>query len=169
MPIPKTNKLHKMILKRLKCIIACLLLSFIWVPAHAKSTNLRVKTSIEKELYALKDLLNSEIDLLETLLLVSRHWDPNIKVTPLRDEIIHLVSDVRKNLQGSNQAKDLLQSLRLIIHNKAGYRYTDEVDSRGIPLNHEELFLHGMLKTKKGYCMNLSLLYLILGQKLDIP
>mgnify|MGYP003324878064 CR=1 FL=1 len=100
---------------------------------------------------------------------MSRHWDPNIKAQPLRDEIIHLVSDVSKDLQGSNQAKDLVRSLRLVIHNKAGYRYTDEVDARGIPVNNEELFLHGMLKTKRGYCMNLSLLYLILGQKLDIP
>ena len=158
-----------MILKRLRWIAIYLFFSFFWIPANAQSTKLSFKTSIEKELNILKELPNSEIDLLETLLLVSRHWDPNIKVQPLRDEIIHLVSDVSKDLKGSNQANDLVRSLRLVIHNKAGYRYTDEVDARGIPLNNEELFLHGMLKTKRGYCMNLSLLYLILAQKLDIP
>ena len=158
-----------MIFKHLRWIAIHLTFSLFWVPAHAQSTNLSFKTSIEKELNVLKEQPNSKIDILEALLLVSRHWDPSIKAQPLRDEIIHLVSDVRKILQGSNQAKDLVRSLRLAIHDKAGYRYTDKVDARGIPVNNEELFLHGMLKTKRGYCMNLSLLYLILGQKLDIP
>jgi len=43
------------------------------------------------------------------------------------------------------------------------------VDEKGVPINPEELFLHGLLNTHKGYCMNLSLLYLILGQKLGLP
>ncbi|SVB82343.1 uncharacterized protein METZ01_LOCUS235197, partial [marine metagenome] len=49
------------------------------------------------------------------------------------------------------------------------YRYTDQVDDQGIPINSDELFLHGMLKTKQGYCMNLSLLYLIIGDQLGLP
>ena len=105
-----------MILERLRWIAIYLLFFSFCVPAHAQSTNSGFKTSIEKELNILKELPNSEIDLLETLLLVSRHWDPNIKVQPLRDEIIHLVSDVSKDLKGSNQANDLVRSLRLVIH-----------------------------------------------------
>ena len=101
------------------------------------------------------------------MLLISKHWDPNLQIQPLRQEINNLVSELKKN--SPSDANTIIRSLRNSIHTKAGFGYTDQVDARGIPKNNEELFLHGMLKTKKGYCMNLSLLYLILGQKLNLP
>ena len=153
----------------IRWVIIYLFFFFALIPAHAQSTNQTAKTKIEKELNQLPKRQNPQIDLLETLLLVSRHWDTTIQIKPLRDEIIHLVSEVKQALHGSNQVSNLIKSLRFVIHEKSGYRYTEMVDAKGIPLNREELFLHGMLRTKRGYCMNLSLLYLILGQKLNIP
>lgn len=158
-----------MTLPRFRLIAAYLLLFFLWIPTQAQSADLREKAQIKKELKALVDLPDSQIDLQETLLLVSLHWDPALQIQSLRDEIARLASEVKKDLQGSNDAGDIARSLRQTIHNRAGYRYTEQVDARGIPVNDEELFLHGMLKTKRGYCMNLSLLYLILGQKLSLP
>nr|MBC8282678.1 tetratricopeptide repeat protein [Nitrospinota bacterium] len=158
-----------MILSRFRLITAYLILFLFWVPTHAKSADLSEKTLIERELNTLAELPDSQIDLLDTLLLVSRHWDQTLQTQPLKDEISHLVLEVKKDLRGSDDAKKIVETLRHVIHNQAGYRYTEQVDVRGIPVNNEELFLHGMLKTKRGYCMNLSLLYLILGQKLNLP
>jgi formylglycine-generating enzyme required for sulfatase activity/regulator of sirC expression with transglutaminase-like and TPR domain len=158
-----------MILSRFRLITAYLILFLFSVPSFALSASTTDETLIEKELSNIPELQNSQIDLLETLLLISKHWNPSLETQPLQDEISNLVMDVKNNLQGSNDADAIIRSLRMAIHNKAGYRYTEQVDARGIPINDEELFLHGMLKTKRGYCMNLSLLYLILGQKLDLP
>ena len=156
-----------MILLRFRLISAYLIFFFFCIPTVAKSSNTNDKIQIEKELSNIVKLPDSEIDLFETLLLISKHWDPSLQIQPLRQEITNLISDVQKYLPGDT--KTIIQSLRHAIHTKAGYRYTEQVDTRGIPVNNEELFLHGMLKTKRGYCMNLSLLYLILGQKLDLP
>jgi len=110
-------------------------------------------------------------DLLETLLMVSKHWQPSLNLAPLREEIQKLVHSARKKLQesGSPGAEKLIRAIRTVIHDEGGYRYTDQVDERGVPTDPEELFLHGLLRTHKGYCMNLSLLYLILAQKLELP
>ncbi|HKI50307.1 MAG TPA: SUMF1/EgtB/PvdO family nonheme iron enzyme, partial [Desulfobacteria bacterium] len=62
-----------------------------------------------------------------------------------------------------------VEILRKIIHEEGGYRYTDALDPAGLPINPAELFLHGLLQTRRGYCMNLSLLYLILGERLNLP
>jgi regulator of sirC expression with transglutaminase-like and TPR domain len=158
-----------MILLRFRFITAYLILFLFSTPSFAQSAGTANKTLIEKELGNIPELQNSQIDLLETLLLISRHWNPSLEIQSLRDEISNLVLDVKNNLKGSRDTHAIIRSLRLAIHNKAGYRYTEQVDAMGIPINNEELFLHGMLKTKRGYCMNLSLLYLILGQKLDLP
>ena len=55
-----------MIFKHLRWIAIHLTFSFFWVPAHAQSTNLSFKTSIEKELNVLKEQPNSKIDILVT-------------------------------------------------------------------------------------------------------
>ena len=156
-----------MILLRFRLISAYLIFFFFCMPTIAISSNTNEKIQIEKELGNIVKLPDSEIDLFETLLLISKHWDPSLQIQPLRQEISNLISDVQKHLPGD--AKTIIQTLRHAIHTKAGYRYTEQVDTRGIPVDNEELFLHGMLKSKRGYCMNLSLLYLILGQKLDLP
>ena len=60
-------------------------------------------------------------------------------------------------------------ALRKTIHQKIGLRYTDHVDEQGLPINSKELFLHGLLETRNGYCMTLSLIYLIVGERLGLP
>ena len=156
-----------MILSSYRLALISLLLIYLFIPAIAKGANFTGGDLVEKKLKEISDLPNQKIDLFETLLLISRHWDANLQIQPLRKEINNLVSELKKN--SPNDANTIIQSLRNSIHNKAGFRYTDQVDARGIPKNNEVLFLHGMLKTKRGYCMNLSLLYLILGQKLNLP
>jgi formylglycine-generating enzyme required for sulfatase activity/regulator of sirC expression with transglutaminase-like and TPR domain len=158
-----------MILSRFRLITAYLILFSFSIPSFAISASTTDETLIEKELGNIPELQSSQIDLLETLLLISKHWNPSLEIQPLQDKISNLVLDVKNNLQGSSDADAIIRSLRMAIHNKAGYRYTEQIDARGIPTNDEELFLHGLLETKRGYCMNLSLLYLILGQKLDLP
>jgi formylglycine-generating enzyme required for sulfatase activity/regulator of sirC expression with transglutaminase-like and TPR domain len=101
--------------------------------------------------------------------MVSKHWKPSLDLAPLKEEIQIIIRSAKHKLSGLDRPEDIIRIIRTVIHDEAGYRYTDQVDERGVPINPEELFLHGLLHTHKGYCMNLSLLYLILGQKLGLP
>lgn len=125
--------------------------------------------SIENRLRSIFAQNTESINLTEALLLISRDWNPSLNESPLRDEINQIVASVKKQLRPESTAQETVDILRQVIHNEKGYRYTDQVDGQGVPLNPEELFLHGMLKSKRGYCMNLSLLYLIVGDRLNLP
>ena len=127
------------------------------------------QVSIQEELVATLALPEDKIDLAETLLLISRHWDPQLDIVPLRKILKQLTESARIQLQGNPSPKQTVEILRRVIHKEGGYRYTDAVDPAGMPVNPAELFLHGLLQTRRGYCMNLSLLYLILGERLNLP
>jgi formylglycine-generating enzyme required for sulfatase activity/regulator of sirC expression with transglutaminase-like and TPR domain len=148
--------------------ILIFLLTYILQPILAFGNPL-FKGSIEKQLIQIQQDSNTKPDLLETLLLVSKHWQPSLDLAPLKDEVEKLTRSARQNLKGQDKPEDITQILRTLIHDEGRYDYTDQVDAKGVPINPEELFLHGLLDTHKGYCMNLSLLYLILGQKLGLP
>ena len=150
--------------------IPVLIFLFIYIlqPISASSNPLSVG-SIETRLLEIQEDHNTQPDLLETLLMVSKHWKPSLDLAPLKEETEKLVLSAKEKLSGLNRHEDIIRVIRTVIHDEAGYRYTDQVDEKGVPVNPEELFLHGLLSTHKGYCMNLSLLYLILGQKLGIP
>ena len=145
-----------------------LLFSYILHPIIASSNPLFVG-NIETRLLKIQEDDNTQPDLLETLLMVSKHWKPSLDLAPLKEEIQIIIRSAKHKLSGLDRPEDIIRIIRTVIHDEAGYRYTDQVDERGVPTNPEELFLHGLLQTHKGYCMNLSLLYLILGQKLGLP
>ncbi|MFQ5444160.1 MAG: transglutaminase family protein, partial [Nitrospinales bacterium] len=104
-----------------------------------------------------------DIDLAETLLFISKEWDPSLNMEKLRAEIDQLTANVKRKVKPGSTPKEIVNALRQAIHRDGGYMYTEQVDPQGIPLNPAELFIHGLLETKRGYCMNLSLLYLIVG------
>jgi formylglycine-generating enzyme required for sulfatase activity/regulator of sirC expression with transglutaminase-like and TPR domain len=158
-----------MYIKKFICFsfLICLF-SYILKPITACSNPL-VNISIETQLLKIQSDLNTKPKLLETLLTVSKHWQPSIDLATLKKEIDKLTLLAQKKLAGQDKPEDIIRILRTLIHETGRYDYTDRVDDKGVPINHEELFLHGLLKSHKGYCMNLSLLYLILGQKLKLP
>ena len=144
------------------------LFTYILQPTIASSNPL-FAGNIETQLLEIQEDFNENPDLLEILLMVSKHWKPSLDLATLKEETEKLTLSARQKLQGLDRPEAIIRTIRTVIHDEGGYRYTDQVDERGVPINPEELFLHGLLNTHKGYCMNLSLLYLILGQKLGLP
>jgi len=144
----------------------CLVLALTmgpWIPtAIAEET-------VTNRLESVLTLAEKNIDLAETVLLISKHRDPAINLAPLQAELDRLTDAVRNKLATATSPEEIVNAFRKTIHQEAGYRYSDQVDAQGIPINPAELFLHGMLASKRGYCMNLSLLYLIIADRLDIP
>ena len=125
--------------------------------------------TVDNRLESVLTLAEQNIDLAETVLLISKHRNPTLDLVPLQVELDRLTDSVRNKLATATAPEEIVNAFRKTIHQEAGYRYTDRVDARGIPINPAELFLHGMLASKQGYCMNLSLLYLIIADRLDIP
>jgi len=149
-------------------LILCLLL--ILTPGRGSfSATASESASVESQLVSVLTLNESQIDLAETFLLISRDRDSTLDLTPLRKELDRLTQSVRDKLKESSSPEEIVSALRKAIHQEGGYRYTEQVDTQGMPLNPAELFLHGMLKSRRGYCMNLSLLYLIIGDRLNLP
>ncbi len=155
--------------KRFTNILALFfLLTYTSQPTTA-SGDLLSGRDIETRLLEIQNGGDTQPDLLETLLMVSKHWKPSLDLSPLKKEAGKLTLLVEQKIKGMKNPDDITRVLRAVIHDEEGYGYTDQVDERGVPINPEELFLHGLLNTRKGYCMNLSLLYLIVAQKLAIP
>ncbi|SVA98299.1 uncharacterized protein METZ01_LOCUS151153, partial [marine metagenome] len=158
--------------KLLLNIIGLFLLSILYEIGWANlifAERTPVSKPIEFRLNQLFEKNLESINLIETLILISKDWDPSIDEKLLTNEINQLITLVKNKLKPDSSPQETVDVLKQVIHHEKGYRYTDQVDERGIPLNEDELFLHGMLKSKFGYCMNLSLLYLIIGDQLDLP
>ena len=147
---------------------AFLLLTLFWSDGSQALTS-SDSDDITNRLTAIVSSPTNEIDLVETLLLISRHWDETVNLDSMRQELKKLTASVKEALGQTPQPKAVVETLRKVIHNDYGYRYTDSVDQAGIPNDPAELFIHGLLKNKRGYCMNLSLLYLMLAEKLNLP
>ena len=99
----------------------------------ADSTENRLNLVFEK---------NTEIiDLTETLILISKDWNPSLDEKPLRSEIDQLVASVKNQLKPESTAQETVDILKRVIHQEKGYRYTDQVDERGIPVNKDELLV----------------------------
>jgi len=150
------------------CLLLCLLLAMgpgLQIVNAQEGNN----QTIENRLKSVLTLAEQDIDLAETVLLISKHRDPALDLTPLRAELDRLTDSVRTKLKHVSTPKEIVDAFRVTIHDEEGYRYTDRVDDQGIPIDSAELFMHGMLKSKRGYCMNLSLLYLIIADRLEVP
>ncbi len=157
---------------RLLRICVCVsLLSALMMGPWLQIVSAQEKTgkTIENRLESILTQDERDIDLAETILFISRHRDPALDLAPMRAELDRLTDSVRTKLKKASSPQEIVDAFRVTIHDEGGYRYTDQVDAQGIPMDPAELFLHGMLKSKRGYCMNLSLLYLIIADRLDIP
>lgn len=124
---------------------------------------------VSQFLSSVPKLSDDEINLRKTLLAVSKDWDKNVDEVFFQTSIDALIEEANKRIQDNSTPSEIVTALRDVIHKKFGYRYTDQLDPQGIPLNSNELFLHGLLETQKGYCMTLSLIYLIAAEHLEKP
>ena len=156
------NPVHKRILYSLAAsllLLLCLVSTGLSAPQKQE----------QQELLGLVSGGSGQLDLTRALLLISRDWDPAVDAASFRNKLDTLTATVREKLKGHTAAAEIVRILADSIHKDGGYGFTDMVDPQGIPLNPAELFMHGLLQSRRGYCMNLSLLYLIVGDRLNLP
>ncbi len=143
------------------------LLPFLSTPAAKAETG--AAPSLEQSLTALVTADARDIDLARTVLLISKDRDPSLDLSGLTAELDRLTDALRTKINAASTPEQIVEALRTVIHLESNYDFTDRVDPQGIPIDPAELFMHGLLQNRRGYCMNLSLLYLILAERLDLP
>ncbi len=143
-----------------------LLWVFLTAIAYAESRN---TGSLKQALTAIAEADGNDVDLAKTVLRISKDRDPSVDLAGLAAELDRLTDAVRAKITADSTPEQIVEVLRTVIHLESGYDFTDRVDPQGIPIDPAELFVHGLLENRRGYCMNLSLLYLILAERLDLP
>jgi tetratricopeptide (TPR) repeat protein len=118
--------------------------------------------SVEKALH----LSEEDIDLATAVLLVSKRWDPSLNLGSYRDRIDEISLTVLDRLNGVNPLLNSRKTIKIInelLFDELGYSPVANAD------NPQDLFLHSVLDSKKGYCLSLSILYLSIGERLGLP
>ena len=149
-------------------IIFFVTVGFIGIFFHG-DTFARDSDSLKSKIQAVASMSDNEIDLAEMLFLISKDRNLSIGRETFFMIIDDIVQKISKSIGSFSDSRTKVEVLRKVIHQKLGFQYTDKVDASGLPVNFDELFFDGLLKTRKGYCMTLSLIYLIVGERLNLP
>lgn len=121
-----------------------------------------------RELFALPD---EEIDLGEAKLLIDRAIDPSVDVGGMVAQLDTMAAEIRAALPVGASSFDRAQYLRAYLSGlgpwsgQVPFQY-DLDDPYGAVLEHK--LLHHYLATRKGNCITMPLLFLILGQRLGL-
>ncbi|MCX5632717.1 MAG: tetratricopeptide repeat protein [Phycisphaerae bacterium] len=118
--------------------------------------------SVEKAL----QLNDDDIDLATAVLLVSKRWDPSINIDNYRGRIDEMAITVLDRLKGRSPSANSRQTIEIInklLFDELGFSPVDNAD------NPQDLFLSSVLDSKKGYCLSLSILYLAIAERLELP
>lgn len=147
--------------------IAFISLVFFTVPLLASRqlsynrTGLYVN-SVEKALQLSED----DIDLATAVLLVGKRWDTSISIESYRGRIDEMTLTVLDRLNGRSPLSDsriTVEIINKLLFEELGFSPVDNADDP------QDLFLHSVLDSKKGYCLSLSILYLSVAERLGLP
>jgi len=147
--------------------IAFVFLVFFAVPIFA-SQNLPYNppglyvNSVEKAL----QLSDDDIDIATAVLLIGKRWDPSINIGYYRGRIDEMAIAVLDRLNGQSplsNGRKTVQIINKLLFDELGFTPVDSADDP------QDLFLNSVLDNKKGYCLSLSVLYLSIAERLELP
>lgn len=128
--------------------------------ANAEKDGLYVKSM--KQIMRLED---EEIDLATAVLVLSSDWNPNVKRRRYISRLDDMAYEIRNRLAAENIGINYraISVINEYLYDELGFGSVSEAK------NPNDLFLHSVLDNKRGYCLSLSILYLSLGERLDLP
>lgn len=111
------------------------------------------------------------IDLNQTLIRLTRkaHQDLNntlVSTQTMDENLDRMASDLESRLKGVTEPKRVIQRINQYLFDDQGF----DVDrSKLFEGTLDTLLLNQVLKNKKGHCLSLSLIYLCLAERLELP
>lgn len=134
-------------------ILTC---SFFSVNSHAESFNINKVSSLKE----------SEIDIAELSLQLAKEYYPGLDVKKYQNQLNAMVSEIKLKTRGITDPDFRIRVINTYLYKEVGFQY--DLDDPQV-MNANNRYLNGLLDTKKGSCITLPLLYVVLGQKLGYP
>lgn len=119
---------------------------------------------VKKSLRMLKENSPDDIDLEKAMLIISKWESPGIDCNQISSKIDRMAEQISKTMPKSGHPLGIIDHLSYYIFNVVHFsgNSTDYY-------NPDNSFLHKLLETKKGIPISLSILYLLIANRLDIP
>ena len=118
------------------------------------------KKSLENFLH----IKEKDIDIAEVALNLTKEIRPRLNIKKYMAAINKMVFQIKHLMKGSNDPKSKIKVLNGYFHKMFSYDLGDP-----IVLKEKNRFLTGLIDSKKGSCITLPLLYVILAQRLGLP
>jgi tetratricopeptide (TPR) repeat protein len=106
-----------------------------------------------------------EVDLATAVLIVSERWNENVLGRRYVSMIDDMAYEIRERLRIAKVRANYraIPIINKYLFEEQGFEPVKEASKP------EELFLHSVLDSRRGYCLSLSILYLSLAERLGIP
>jgi tetratricopeptide (TPR) repeat protein len=106
---------------------------------------------------------DEKIDIATSVLLVSKRWGNGVNIDSYLNRIDEMAEQVLKTVGPSASNRKTIEAINSLLFKKMGFKPVDNAD------NPDDLFLNTVIDNKRGYCLSLSILYLSIGERLDLP
>lgn len=119
---------------------------------------------IQNELAQLLKTEEDKIDLLHAALLIARLDNDELDIEPYRRQVERMARDVKKSLPAKANDPQKLEALNKYLFTEQGFH-----GSRADYYSRANSYLNDVLDDREGLPLTLSILYLELGRRIDLP
>jgi tetratricopeptide (TPR) repeat protein len=108
---------------------------------------------------------DSQVDLATAALIVSEKWSDVVQGLRYRDRLDEMALQIQERLSLRRIPADhrAIPVINEYLFEELGFSAVSHADDPN------DLFLHSVMDSRKGYCLSLSILYLSLGERLGLP
>ncbi len=141
-------------------IYICIFITSLLHPDHS------IAFDFEKEIDRIFATPDNRIDMGIAALTVAKDIYPDLDIKAYSDEIDMIVNGARIITQGSTDPDHRVRALNTYLYKYVGIQFdiTDPYTEKN-----ENRYLNGIMDTKKGSCVTMPLLYLVVAQRLGYP
>jgi len=161
-------KIMVKVLGSLLTVVTILTVTLVYAPALAQLSNYNpqgLKATTLEEVLVLPD---EEIDLATAILILSKEWDASFDIKKSLEEINRMALDVKVLINTEDDPERVVSLINHYLFEKKSYACADYSSRSGLAVV-ERKALPQVIKNKKGDCVGLSLLYLVLTERLELP
>ncbi len=142
--------------------------TLVYAPALAQLSNYNpqgLKATTLEEVLVLPD---EEIDLATAILILSEEWDASFDMKESLGAINRMAFEIRILINTEDDPERVISLINHYLFENKGYDYVDGSSRSASTLGKGKVLSH-VIRNKKGNCVGLSLLYLALAERLELP
>ena len=119
-------------------------------------------------------LPDEEIDIAAAALVLSKQWDKTVDIERYIKRIDKMANSLQLVMTKQEEPYTVVQNINDYIFHELGYRLPEAASLASVvrfsaQVNEEPFLIHSLLERKIGTCTSLSVLYLSLSERLELP